>query len=296
MKICLAADANYLQHLIVTMASVIINSNPEEPLEFTVLTDGSIHPDCLNGISLSRSYGVRVINAAELVHEHMEIDAECRWPVAVYYRLLLPSLCESDSRIIYLDCDTIVRKSLDELWNLPMKESSIAGVPDDGFGHKKRLAQYGVQLENEYLNSGVMLWNLDRIRSGDYERKLKDAGMRLPNPEFPDQDWINIMFDAEKKIIPPKWNAMSHIFEQERNAAINSTEELFAAKCDPYICHFTNIKPWTMTYTAHPFWLEYWEYLASTPFAGRKYWGIIKKRFLSSDQSLLYRLVRFIKK
>ena len=37
--------------------------------------------------------------------------------LATYYRLLIPELIPNEDRILYLDCDIIVRKSLSDLYN-----------------------------------------------------------------------------------------------------------------------------------------------------------------------------------
>lgn len=295
MKICLAADNRYLQHLVVTISSVLINAEASDAIDFLILTDGSIDAAELNRLAFPRECRINVVNATELVRENMDIPYNSRWPEAAYYRLLLPDLCNLDDRIIYLDCDIIVRGSLSPLWTLPL-EQSIAGVVDTGFDHKSRLANRQVEILKEYINSGVTVWNLKRMRENDYSRHLRSASKVLPDPEFPDQDWINIMFDTDKKILPPCWNAMSHFFiDADVGMGPYTEEELNAAKTNPKICHFTNIKPWTMTYTRHPYWTEYWDCLKETGFARLGYKGWLKRMFLNKPDSLVLRTGRFLR-
>ncbi|MBN2161944.1 MAG: glycosyltransferase family 8 protein [Pontiellaceae bacterium] len=294
-KLCLAADANYMQHLVVTMSSVLIHADESDSIHFLVLSDGSIDAELLRRTMFPRTCGIDVVNAAELVREHMDIQYNPRWAVAAYYRLILPDLCPDDERIIYLDCDIVVRSSLAPLWMMDMDES-IAGVADTGFDHRGRLAEAGVDLADPYINSGVTVWNLKKMRYNDYSSTLQQAVARCPVPDFPDQDWINIMSDSDRKILPPYWNAMSHFFaEEEDGYELYSPAELEAARTNPGICHFTNVKPWTMTYTAHPFWPEYWSCLKQTGFSGQCYKGILKRIFMNKPHSAVLRFGRMLR-
>jgi lipopolysaccharide biosynthesis glycosyltransferase len=291
-KICLAADRNYLQHLVVTMASVLIHADANDRIEFLILSDGSLTDDHFSQVGKLGNCEIRIVQADQLVRDRMVIAPNSQWAVAVYYRLLLPYLCEHDARIIYLDCDIIVRASLAPLWSMAL-QASFAGVADTGFDHRGRLAQRGVVIHGDYFNSGVAVFNLERIRAQGYEELLRDVERTLPNPEFPDQDWLNLMFNSDKQLLPPQWNAMSHLFSDENESPAPYTYEEFAdARASPKICHFTNIKPWTMTYNEHPYWFEYWEVLKHTPFAWRYPIGVFKKMFLSKNDTVLFHYIR----
>lgn len=291
-KVCLAADRNYLQHLVVTMASVLVHADCNDRIEFLVLSDGSLADSHFSSVKKLGDCGITIVRADKLVHDHMEITHNPQWPESVYYRLLLPYLSEAYEKMIYLDCDIIVRSSLSSLWNMPLQKS-VAGVVDTGFDHANRLMERGVRLQDSYLNSGVVVLNLDRIRSQGYEALLADAARRLPNPEFPDQDWINLMFESDKTILSPKWNAMSHFYSSGcLPVEPYMSTEIEAVHIHPEICHFTNVKPWTMTYNEHPYWFEYWEVLKRTQFAWRYPAGWLKKIFLSKNDTLLFRHIR----
>jgi lipopolysaccharide biosynthesis glycosyltransferase len=295
-KVCLAADRKYLQHLVVTMASVLIHADASDHIEFLILSDGSLTDDHFPKVAKLGNCEIRIMRADQLVRDRMVVAPNAHWAVAVYYRLLLPYLCERDARIIYLDCDIVVRASLAPLWSMVM-EKSFAGVADTGFDHQGRLARRGVESDGDYFNSGVAVLNLERIRARGYEELLRDVERKLPNPEFPDQDWLNLMFNADKQLLPPEWNAMSHLFSSEnKSMAPYTDQEVDSARTNPKICHFTNIKPWTMTYNEHPYWFEYWEVLKYTPFAWRYPAGFLKKIFLSKNDTLLFRRIRPILK
>ncbi|VGO21678.1 glycosyltransferase family 8 protein [Pontiella sulfatireligans] len=291
-KVCLAADRKYLRHLLVTMSSILLHAAEKERFEFLILSDGSLRDAHFSKVGGLGDCEIQIVRADQMIHEHMDLVCNPQWPFSVYYRLLLPFLCSGDERIIYLDCDIIVRSSLAPLWNISLEES-VAGVADAGFDHLRRLGEKGIEIAGPYINSGVMVWNLERIRSMNYSAQLKKVKKRLPNPDFPDQDWINIMFETEKQILSPVWNCMSHLFSPEADLfAPYTEEEVSISRGNPRICHFTNIKPWTMTYNEHPYWFEYWEVLRSTPYAWLYPKGRAKKILFSSEDSFFLKKVR----
>lgn len=290
-KVCLAADKNYLQHLVVTMASILLKLNPGERVDFLILSDGSLENRHFKKVLGLAPSSVEVVNATELVHQYMELAYNPEWPISVNYRLLIPFLCPSDDRMIYLDSDTIVRTSLSGLWKIPL-EGMIAGVADTGFDHAGRLAGQGLSLSDPYINSGVLLWNLEKIRA-DYSERLNAVAKRVPSPEFPDQDWINLMFESDKQLLDPSWNSMSHLFSEDwKPDDLYAPAQIDKAQQQPDICHFTNIKPWTMTYNEHPYWFEYWEVLRHTPFSGRYPMALLKKALLTNRDGFVFRKVR----
>ena len=94
-----------------------------------------------------------------------------------------------DDKILYLDVDTLVVDNIQELWELNLKDNTIAGVHEPGEWNKY-LNTYG--LDDTYINSGVLLMDLKKIR----EEKLDDSMIYLLNHTkfaFPDQDIINLV-------------------------------------------------------------------------------------------------------
>lgn len=292
--ICLASDRNYLQHLLVTMASVLMNSDDGDRFRFCILSDGSLAAEDFKHLGKHSEFEMDLINAEELMGNYISIPSGQKWPMSAFYRLLLPFVCPSATKVLYLDCDIIVRSSVAPLWHTPMEGFAVAGVVDNGYPHRERLLGQGVAVSDEhYINSGVSVWNLEHIRSMDYGGIVKRVCAALPKPAFADQCWINIMFDGRKKVVPVKWNVMSHFFSDAiGDAGPYTVADVEAAKQNPAICHFTNVKPWTMTYTAHPYWFEYWQCMKSTPYWPQVWKGYVKKCFLARENGFLHGSLR----
>ena len=94
----------------------------------------------------------------------------------------------TEEKVLYIDADAIVIDNIEELWKLDIKDKALAGVHEGGEWSK----HLGIEgMDDKYINSGVLLMNLDYIR----KEKLDDTMISLLNKNyyhFPDQDVINI--------------------------------------------------------------------------------------------------------
>ena len=105
-----------------------------------------------------------------------------------YLRCYFSKILKED-KILYIDADAIVVDDISELWNIDLKDSVLAGTREPG-AWDSYLWTYG--LDNNYINSGVLLMDLKKIR----EENLDDSMIYLLNHNkyaFPDQDVINLV-------------------------------------------------------------------------------------------------------
>ncbi len=181
--------------------------------------------------------------------------------IAAYARLFLGLLIPEDfSKVLYLDCDTIIHDDLIALWDTDLKEYSIAGIRDtvDKFFLKK----IGLDKKEYYVNSGVLLINLDRWRSQSiHEEFLQMIEKFKGNVPHHDQGIINAVC-KEKKILSPQFNMTTNMYSFSIKTIENiyfmqdyySQEELDEAQKNPAIIHFTTGiygRPWEENCT-HP--------------------------------------------
>lgn len=102
-----------------------------------------------------------------------------------------------------------------ELWNVDMHEKSLAGARDfpgsrfneSIYGHKMRLILNGCRPES-YVNAGVLLMNLKRIREGGnlLELTVEWLMRRSRMAVAPDQDALNSIFYGDIQVINSKFN------------------------------------------------------------------------------------------
>lgn len=127
---------------------------------------------------------------------HNDINTKSRCGKYTLARLFIPELID-ENKIIYIDTDAICDKNLGSLWNFELKNNLIAGVSDNGVGDYK--LTIGLNSQDVYINAGVILMNLEKIK----QDKLQDKWYFMAQDQFrlgADQDIINI--SCKNRIIP----------------------------------------------------------------------------------------------
>lgn len=165
------------------------------------------------------------VNGLKLFDGIKEENLSTHFGTFTLIRCFLPSLLPNESRILWLDVDTCITGCLSDLEELELRNKAIAavmennqpprGIPEDFFGL--------------YINSGVMLMNLDFIRQHSFDKKwLKLLATR--KFRYPDQDAINL---ACKGFI--------YFLDVEYNY---SPSTVVIEKPEPKIYHYTFNKIW----------------------------------------------------
>ena len=167
--------------------------------------------------------------------------------IMMYARLLLPSMLPNLDKVIYLDCDLVVCKDLKSLWETDVNDMAVAMAPDLWYQDKGTLSRLGIN--NNYLNSGVIVMNLDYWRKHDVQNRLLsyiiDKGKELI---YNDQDALNVILQKERRQLPVKYNVTPYYFNRNLdNYPKEMHEEIREARINPIIFHFLgNIKPWSL--------------------------------------------------
>ena len=129
-----------------------------------------------------------------------------RYPQTIYYRLLAHEfLPEEVDKVLYLDADLICLNGFGELYEMEMGEQYYVAAShnEDGkllnYINKLRLKNF--EMDSSYFNTGVLLMNLEAIRSHvkreDILNFIKNNRNRLI---LPDQDVLNGLY--ADKVIP----------------------------------------------------------------------------------------------
>ena len=186
----------------------------------------------------------------------------------MYYRLFVPWIMSDCERALYLDCDMLVRDSLEKLYLSDLGKNLVGAVQDVGISAKEDVER--LRLKGDYFNSGMQLLQLGLIREQMSEEKMLDQ-IRVISEEFrliyPDQDIFNKVYDSKIQEMGSEYNyyAITNISHKLRNR--NELKEAV-------IVHFIMAnKPWKNDYCL--FYLkEYWNYLKKylTREQQREYW------------------------
>lgn len=133
-------------------------------------------------------------------------------------------------RILYLDTDVLCRADFTDFYHSDITDVDIAGVPD-------RYGKwfFGNIVKHDYLNSGVLLMNMQNIRKSGLFEKCRSL-CRDKKMFMPDQSALNKL--AVKRKVPAKYNAQGKI---KTDTVFKHFTTFF--KFVPYIRAVT-IKPW----------------------------------------------------
>ncbi len=183
------------------------------------------------------------------------------WTSAVYYRLYFSSLVQDKvERLIYLDTDTVVLKSLMELNSVSLGGFPVAAVWDN---YVRTQPLIGIEKEGEYFNSGVLVIDVNRWR----DEKISENAIRylLDYPErikFVDQCALNAVLKGKWQKLENKFNLLYSYVPESL-----SKKELSLFLTDKVIVHFTLQRPWHMLCKSR---LRYFYYKYWKMFPGRK--------------------------
>ena len=167
--------------------------------------------------------------------------------VMTYARFLLPSMLANLDKVIYLDCDLVVCKDLKSLWETDVNDIAVAMAPDYNYNNEETLGRLGGHVSN-YLNSGVIVMNLDYWRKHDVQNRLLsyiiDKGKELI---YNDQDALNVILDDERKQLSARYNVTPYYFHRNLdNYPKEMHEEIREARINPVVFHYLGpIKPWS---------------------------------------------------
>ena len=167
--------------------------------------------------------------------------------IMMYARLLLSSMLPNLDKVIYLDCDLVVYKDLQSLWETDVNDMAVAMAPDLLYQDKATLRRLGIN--NYYLNSGVLVMNLDYWRRHDVQNRLLsyivDKGNELI---YNDQDALNAILQDERRQLPVKYNVTSYYYHKNLEYyPAKLREEILKSRLDPVIFHYLGpTKPWSL--------------------------------------------------
>jgi lipopolysaccharide biosynthesis glycosyltransferase len=302
--IVLSADNNYAPLMYITMFSILKNANENTFCDFYLLVPPNFEQRYKDEITkLGEKYNNCKITFIDMGTAFADV-LPVGWPAAAYYRLATANLLPNHVKCLYLDVDILVRHDLAKLYNTDIDGYYIAGVRDmpvifNCKNKKYMLATINLPNTDQYVNSGVLLMNLDLIRKDGLTEKLISVakhGIDGKKPFcYPDQDVLNKMCFSRIKFLNLEWNflpCMSSLIQEAQELVTQesqkfqkelekffSKEQIEKAYTNSSIVHFADApKPWVNP--SQPYASEWWEYARQTPFYGE----ILQKQ--SRDQPL----------
>lgn len=176
-----------------------------------------------------------------------------RYPYEIYYRIFAADFLPKDlSRILYLDPDIIVKGDLKSLYEMDFEGNYLIGASNiRRFLKRFNQLKNGTGKENEYLNTGVLLMNLEELRKQDLKKEIfayiEEYKNRLT---LPDQDIIHKFYGHKVKLINGMIYNLSDrniMYYNLRNPSNHVTFD-WVEKNAIIIHYFGKNKPWKENY------------------------------------------------
>ena len=175
-------------------------------------------------------------------------------------------------RMLYVDADTIICGSIEELVDFDM-QGKMLGMVHDAYG--KIIADKGHE-GDAYYNAGVILFDCVKWRKGMWRKRIiryiNHNGAQFAHP---DQDIYNILCKKEIVCLPIRYNFQPiHQMYSDKVVCSHlgrydyySKEEIAEGRDDPAILHMVRVfgrNPWHKK-NVHPFDAQYKRYKALSP-------------------------------
>lgn len=262
--VVLAANNDFSPYLDVTIRSIALCGDMKRTYDIIILCN-EITPDNRKRICTAENdpnISIRFFPAGKLLRGH-ELFLDQHLSAETYYRLAIPELMPGYERIIYLDCDLVVKKDIAGLFDLDIKDAVIGAVRDIdvagqggcGMNDWKEYAGEKLGLSDiySYFQAGVLIIDLKKLR--EYTTSEKMLSLAASDSfRCHDQDVLNILFKGRVFYLPQKWNVLMDWREplegRSRMQIMSKAPrwlflEYMEARKDPFIVHYAGYqKPW----------------------------------------------------
>lgn len=272
MDVFCVSDRGYVQHLATMLLSLVENNERHGVRIFVVSVGNSENVERVRAMLAGRAV-VSIISVDADKLPEVTSDHQRYVTGAAYARLMMGDLLPAAlDRVLYLDCDLIVRGDLGDLWHTNLFGKTIGAVSDAvppgarEFACTRQL-RLGLLPEAPYFNSGVMLVALRRWRELGLGQRVFDFIRQHPERCVygRDQGPLNVVAQNEWLPLDSKWNFQTGDICDSYDDVIRFKRIPRSVRDSIKIVHFTSqSKPWHYL-NYHPMKREYLAYRKRTP-------------------------------
>lgn len=250
LNLLVTLDANYIPYLNVMLFSLLY-SNPDCRFVVYWLHSSVNERDAASTERILADRGRLVmINADEAGLD--DAPTTSRYPKEIYYRIFAAKyLPAAIDRVLYLDPDLIVNGSLKEMYGLNMEEYYFAAASHTGpFIRRVNEIRLDMEEDSPYINSGVMLMNLKRLRAEqNYDDVFRFIEKRKNFLILPDQDIISGLYGSKIYALDTyRYNMTEKLYRL--HSAFEKNLDLNWIRRNSVIIHYCGRnKPWKENYS-----------------------------------------------
>ena len=260
LHIASASDAGYYPGLEVLICSTLLYLPRETEVHFHIF-DGGLSEQNWKALRAhaARLHPHTVIHPLAFSENDFANAPALHGNKITYARLLLGERFPDLERIIYIDCDIIVGRNLEELRDLEMGDHTILAARDAVVSRLNEDCPWLPESEARnytYFNAGVLLLNLERFRKRGYLAQCLAAVALHPDKcRYWDQTPLNYVLRDDVGSLPQHWNQVAFTSD--------------AIPSQPVNIHLISDKPWREPFPRfdHYVWSAFY-----ADFVGKRDW------------------------
>ncbi len=213
-----SVDDAYAPFLAVALHSAVQNASPDRRYAAIILHQGLSEENQRRLADLATAeFTVKFVpmgEGLEAITDQMGHRLRCDYfTLTIYFRLLIPRMFPQYDKGIYIDSDVVVQGDLADLFDTDLGDNYLGACNDLSVMEVPPLCTYieeavGVH-RREYINSGVLLMNLEALRRAELDRHflslLTAYGVECIAP---DQDYLNALCNGRIHYLEADWDAM----------------------------------------------------------------------------------------
>ena len=237
----------YIYPLLASINSALKNSNKNQTtLVYHILCSKELKNKYINKLkSLLLIYQTNLEIIFYNMGDSFKKFKHQKYTQVTYYRLISPIFIPLD-RIIYLDSDVLIFKDLYEMYQTPFQNNYVLGFLDI---FSEGIDYLGLKSE-KYINAGVILLNLEKIRKDKKHYELLYMALNHKKLKHQDQTVINYILYPNIGLLPFKYGIFNfptifdikYLYLKIIRQKLNLTELLNAVN-NPSIMHFVLCNP-----------------------------------------------------
>ncbi len=278
--IVMAANNAFVPVFATCLQSIIDTSSANNNYDI-VLIQSDITPEnkqILSGmVADHKNISLRFYDAATLLADY-KLEARQHISVETYYRFLIQEAMPSYDKVLYIDCDIIVKRDLAELFNTNVNGYMLAATLDPDFigqyngayAMTKRYAEETLELKDPYtyFQAGIILFNEKEMRKAHTLTEWLNFCTRPYR--YSDQDVLNVFCQGHVKYLDMAWNMIydcnhDRIEKVIKFAPKDIQTQYLAAHNNPNIIHYAGfMKPWHNPYEEYS--QDFWQAARKTPY------------------------------
>lgn len=218
-------DDNYAPYLAVALNSAVKNISKDREYKAIVLYE-ELSDENVAKLKVLETDNFKIELSKmranfESLDDRMSNRLRCDYfTLTIYFRLFIPAMFPQYDKGIYVDSDVVFTDDISKLFDIEIGDNFIGACNDLSIADVPPLVAYtenaiGVD-KSEYINSGVLLMNLKKMRESDFEGHF----LKLLNEYHfdciaPDQDYLNAICNGKIYYLDERWDTMPNDSREE---------------------------------------------------------------------------------